>query len=315
VTAADGFRLPGRLAVLVVRDGVLPPGADESAAEADGAVLAVGTHVRTAVRELTAARQVWVAESGTAPGALAEALAPLLRPVHTVVLPASADGRDLAPRLALALRRPLLAGALQVLPHGADVLRLGGSALVELTADGPFVTTLEPGLRGAAPLPGPPEVTGIALSHGPQPVPDAVQVGVLDAADGAGDLASARRVLGAGGGLGGPGAVALLDEVGAALGMAVGATRVVTDAGWAPYERQIGTTGVGVDPDLYVAFGVSGAPHHTGGLGSPRRVISVNTDPYCPMTASADLGVVADAPAVLAELARLIRESADADAA
>ncbi len=70
---------------------------------------------------------------------------------------------------------------------------------------------------------------------------------------------------------------------------------MATDAGWTGYERQIGTTGVTIDPDLYVALGVSGAAQHTGGLGSPRHVVSVNTDPSCPMTAMADLGLVTDA--------------------
>jgi electron transfer flavoprotein alpha subunit len=98
--------------------------------------------------------------------------------------------------------------------------------------------------------------------------------------------------------------VALLERVAAALGASVGATRVVTDAGWVDHRRQIGTTGVLVDPELYVAFGVSGAAQHLGGLGRPRHVVSVNTDPACPMAAQAELGLVADAPAVLAELGR-----------
>jgi electron transfer flavoprotein alpha subunit len=69
------------------------------------------------------------------------------------------------------------------------------------------------------------------------------------------------------------------------------------------YDRQIGTTGVTVSPELYIAFGISGAAQHVGGLGAPEHVVSVNTDPSCPMTAMADLGIVADAPAVLAALA------------
>ena len=69
------------------------------------------------------------------------------------------------------------------------------------------------------------------------------------------------------------------------------------------YDRQIGTTGVTVDPELYVAFGISGAAQHVGGLGTPEHVVSVNTDPSCPMTLMADLGIVADAPSVLAALA------------
>jgi electron transfer flavoprotein alpha subunit len=125
------------------------------------------------------------------------------------------------------------------------------------------------------------------------------------------DLADATRVLGGGAGLVPRQAsdaqaralFALLTDVAAALGASAGATRVVTDAGWAPHDRQIGTTGVAVDPDLYVAFGVSGASQHTGGLGTPRHVISVNTDPSCPMTALANLGVVTDAAALLIELA------------
>jgi len=95
----------------------------------------------------------------------------------------------------------------------------------------------------------------------------------------------------------------LLADVAAELGASAGATRVVTDAGWMGYDRQIGTTGVAVSPGLYIAFGISGAVQHIGGLGTPEHVVSVNTDPSCPMTAMADLGIVADAPTVLAELA------------
>jgi electron transfer flavoprotein alpha subunit len=101
----------------------------------------------------------------------------------------------------------------------------------------------------------------------------------------------------------GAAAMRLLADVGAALEASAGATRVVTDAGWMSYDRQIGTTGVAVNPELYVAFGISGAAQHVTGLGAPEHVVSVNTDPSCPMTLMADLGIVADAPAVLAELA------------
>ena len=85
-------------------------------------------------------------------------------------------------------------------------------------------------------------------------------------------------------------------------GASVGATRVVTDRGWLGHERQIGTTGVVVEPRLYVAFGISGAVQHTSGLGDPTHVISVNTDPNCPMMQLADLAIVSDANAVLDEL-------------
>ena len=88
----------------------------------------------------------------------------------------------------------------------------------------------------------------------------------------------------------------------AATGASTGGTRVVTDWGWLPVERQIGTTGVNVDPSLYIAIGISGAVQHTAGLGSPNHVISVNSDPHCPMMGMANLAIVCDGPEFLQAL-------------
>ncbi|MGI5472186.1 mycofactocin-associated electron transfer flavoprotein alpha subunit [Streptomyces sp. CA-132043] len=304
------------LAVVQVRDGAVPPGADEVVSEAGGAVLLVGDGTRAALSGLAPAGQAWTAEfpggMRPGPGTTAAALAPLLTGVHALLLSASADGRELAPRLAHALGRPLLAGAVEVLPDGALVSRQEGRAQTRLTVREAFVTTLVAGVRGVDPPPAhgaactgerpTPLVPTELTPDWPSDIPDPRVVEVLRPGPTGDDLADAPRILGAGGGLGSPDAIALLRHVAGALGASVGATRVVTDAGWLDHERQIGTTGVAVDPDVYIAFGVSGAGQHTGGLGTPRLVISVNTDPHCPMTAMADLGIVADAPAVLAEL-------------
>jgi electron transfer flavoprotein alpha subunit len=117
------------------------------------------------------------------------------------------------------------------------------------------------------------------------------------------DLAEAPRIAGGGAGLDGAARFEQLAAVASALGAATGATRVVTDRHWVRHERQIGTTGVVVDPQLYLAFGISGAVQHTSGLGNPDHIVSVNTDPHCPMMQLADLAIVADANAVIAELA------------
>ena len=147
--------------------------------------------------------------------------------------------------------------------------------------------------------------------------PDAETEAVLAPEPATVDLAEARRIVAGGAGLitadaDGAAVMRLLADVAAELGASVGATRVVTDAGWMGYDRQIGTTGVAVSPRLYIAFGVSGAAQHIGGLGTPGHVVSVNTDLSCPMTAMADLGIVADAPAVLAELADRLGVRTDA---
>jgi electron transfer flavoprotein alpha subunit len=116
------------------------------------------------------------------------------------------------------------------------------------------------------------------------------------------DLAEAGRIVGGGAGLGSAEATAELALVADALGCSIGGTRVITDWGWLPFERQIGTTGVIVHPELYLAFGVSGAVQHVAGLGDPAHVIAVNLDASCPMMAVADLAVVTDAPALVAAL-------------
>lgn len=298
--------------MVVVRDGTAPLGADEAVAEAGGAALLIGTGTGEAARGLTALRAVRLAEAGPfAPAGWSAALAPLLRECGPIVLPGSPDGRDLAPRLAAAMDRPLLAGAVRVTATGAEVSRWNDRVTVELTVDGPFVATLNPGVRGTQPAGQPPCEWKVRLGPAFPLTRDAVPVEVLPADAVTVDLGEAPRIFGAGAGLGcgrlgGPEAVALLGKVAAALGASLGATRVVTDAGWAGHQRQIGTTGVMVAPELYVAFGVSGAAQHTSGLGAPEHVVSVNVDPFCPMTAMADLGIVADAADVLTELAALL---------
>lgn len=297
------------LAVVPVRRGAVPQGGLEAVAEAGGRALLVGDGVAEAAAAL-AGRAVEVRgwDAGDfAPGAWAAALAPLLHDTALLILPASPDGRDLAPRLAAELRRPLLAGAIAVHPDRVVVARWGSQVVEEMAIGGPIVVTLEPGVRGvdavapdgpAAPEPFEPVAPVVAA-----PVRDAEVVEVLPPDVATMDLAEAPRILGGGAGLGGPDDFALLADVASALGASTGATRVVTDAGWVGHDRQIGTTGVVVDPRLYLAFGISGAVQHTSGLGAPEHIVSVNVDPHCPMMALADLAVVADAPAVLRTLA------------
>jgi len=300
------------VAVVPVREGELSSGGLETAVEAGGRVVLVGSGARAAAPALAGhvqgAVQAWDTP-GFAPGAWADALAPLLRDAAVVVLPASPDGRDLAPRLAAVLGRPLLAGAVEIGAERVSVATWGGRVIDDIAVTGPVVVTLQPGVRGvehAAPAEGAapqvPTVEDLNLELPVGPV-DATLLEVLPPDVATMDLAEAPRILGGGAGLGGADDFVLLTDVAAALGASMGATRVVTDAGWVGHERQIGTTGVVVDPRLYVAFGISGAVQHTSGLGDPQHVVSVNLDPHCPMMALADLAVVADASAVLRALA------------
>jgi electron transfer flavoprotein alpha subunit len=322
--------LPGAhpVAVIVCRAGQPPVGADEAVAEVGGLAIVAGQGAREAAAQLTAAYRVWTVETppGLQVARLARRLARLVVDSPLVVLPASADGRDLAPRLAALLDRPLLAGATSVgvveAPVGetAEVLatltRLDNRLALPVRVPAPVVATLPPGVRSVTPVggaevielppPARPEDDGTA-----EPL-DVQVIEVLEPDAATMDLAEAPRVVAGGAGLLPPGAdeatgravFEVLADVAAALGASTGATRVVTDAGWMGFDRQIGTTGITLDPDLYLAFAISGAVQHTGGIGTPAHVVSINTDASCPMTSMATLGLVTDARALLSELAR-----------
>lgn len=291
------------IAVVPVRDGVLPLGAEETIAECDGDAILIGSGCPTAASALVAAtRRVRLAEvGGFAPAGWAAALGTLLAGEDVVLLPASPDGRDLAPHLAVALDLPLWAGATAVSPETVTISRHGGRALAVAPVDGPIVATLIPGVRSVTPGAAAERIVEeIALTV--PDLPTARQLEVLAPRGAALTLADAPRIVAGGVGLGTPEAFGLLTPLGEALDAAVGATRVVTDRGWAPHQRQIGTTGVTVAPELYLAFGISGAVQHLSGVEPPRHTVAVNLDASCPMMAAADLAVVADAPAVLAAL-------------
>ncbi|MEP7113637.1 MAG: mycofactocin-associated electron transfer flavoprotein alpha subunit [Ilumatobacteraceae bacterium] len=290
------------LAVIVVRDGVLPAGANETISECDGRAALVGSGTAAASLDLHhVARQVTTLEVGDfRPAAWADALADRLGDEQILVLPASPDGRDLAPRLAARLQRPLYAMATAVSPSRIDLVRRGASELHSFAPPSAFVATLQPGVRGVDHVDATAtiETVDVVLTDCNDPAIE--QVLPADAATI--DLSEADRIVAGGAGLDDPRRFDQLAALGTVLRASVGATRVITDRGWVGHQRQIGTTGVIVDPQVYIAFGISGAVQHTSGLGQPQHIISVNTDPYCPMMQLADLAVIADANAVLDEL-------------
>jgi len=297
------------LAVVFVRDGVVPSGGDETVAECGGRAIICGPGAAAAAATLTGLDLRAVELAGFHPGAVAAALAPLVDDDDVVVLPARPDGRDLAPRLAHVLGRRLLAGAIHVTENGASLARAGGREIHDVTVGEPFVATLVPGVRGIESPAGdpPPEVRELSvtafsvttLSDSETEVTEILPPDVTTM-----DLTEAPRIFSGGAGLDSSERFDQLVAVAAGLGASLGATRVITDRGWLPHERQIGTTGAVVSPQLYVAFGISGAVQHTAGLGDPEHVISVNTDPHCPMMQIADLAIVSDANAVVDELAK-----------
>jgi electron transfer flavoprotein alpha subunit len=312
------------IALVPVRDGVLPAGAAETIAECGGNVILAGSGTAEVMLD-GLATTVFLVELGavearrwtTALAPVVEQLAARGTPTDIVVLPHSPDGRDLAPHLAVALDRPLLAAATEVTPHRVLVARRGGMELHEQRPTGPFVATLQPSARGAVTFDGSVTVEHIevqsiqakSIEEQSHTSGDAHVVEVLPPDVRTMDLSEASRIVGGGAGLDSEARFEQLDTFAQRIGGVMGATRVITDRSWVHHNRQIGTTGVVVDPVLYLSFGVSGAVQHTSGLGHPHHIISVNTDPHCPMMSMSDLAIVADANETLGELLALTEPS------
>lgn len=297
------------LAVIVVRDGVLPAGALETISECAGRGALIGSGTAHAAGEAEpVARHLFAIELGEfRPAAYASTLAARFAGEPIIVMPASPDGRDLAPRLAVELQRPLLAVAIGVSPDRVDLVRRGGAELHTVTPPASFVATLQPGVRGVDPVDPAAVIAHVEVTTTVEGN-DPTIVAVLPADAATIDLSEAERIVAGGAGLDEARRFDQLAVLAAALRASIGATRVVTDRGWVGHERQIGTTGVAVDPQLYLAFGISGAVQHTSGLGQPEHIVSVNTDRHCPMMQLADLAVVGDANAVLDELVGLVEQ-------
>lgn len=305
------------VAVVVVRNGALPAGAEEAVAEAGGGVVLIGTDTTAASGQLSDTRSIVTVETREGrPGELAKILTHVaaVRDATGIILPASPDGRDLAPFLAHRLQRPLHASATLVRQRSVTTVRTAGRVGRELALSGPFVATLVPGIRGVSHqrsgAVGAPTVEHIDCPAEPDGTRVTVHsIEVLPPDPATMDLTEAPCIVGGGLGLATKERFDQLGRIGTRLGASLGGTRVASDAGWIPFERQIGTTGVAVKPSIYLAFGISGATQHTSGLGDPDHIICVNTDPSCPMMTMADVAILSDARGVLDALERRLTQS------
>lgn len=304
------------IAVIPVRDGVAPAGADEAICEASGQAIIIGSGTPTAAETLRSfSTHLWLVETDIHAANVVAALENINRSHDSLILPATPDGRDLAPHLAHALGRPLYAGSISISDNKVSVSRNGGLSIVDFTPHQAFVATLQIGIRGTENISSNPTITPINIASVSRPTSSVTSIAVLPPDASTMDLSEAPRIIGGGAGLESGDRFIQLQNVATALDASMGVTRVITDRGWADHERQIGTTGVVVDPDLYIAFGISGAVQHTSGLGQPEHIISVNTDAHCPMMQMADIAIVADANAVLEELAQLMHINNEVGAA
>jgi electron transfer flavoprotein alpha subunit len=185
--------------------------------------------------------------------------------------------------------RPVYAGKLL-----AGVHVTGGTQLITLRSRA-FAPAEPTGKSGDA------EWVNAAVSAGDI----ATEIVGFESSEGKVSLTDATIIVSGGRGVGGPEGFAPVQALADVLGGAMGASRAAVDAGWIPYEHQVGQTGKTVSPDLYIACGISGAIQHQAGMRTAKIIVAINKDPDAPIFKLASYGIVGDlfkvVPALTAE--------------
>ena len=233
---------------------------------------------------------------------------------RAVVLPFSAQGRDLGPRVAAALDAPIGADVTSFTASGESITvkHPGYANKVILTLEikgSPAVMSIRPSAFTPASNAKPGRVEPIQLAADPGSERVVVKE-ILEGAKGKLDLGEAPVIVSGGRGLRAAENFKLVEDLAAAFGnAAVGATRAVTDEGWRPHSDQIGQTGRQVSPQLYVAVGISGAIQHLAGMRTAKTIVAINKDPEAPIFKVADYGVVGDVFEVVPALTAAVRDA------
>lgn len=243
-----------------------------------------------------------------AAGPLAAQLAAEHEP-DVLVVGASTTGRDLAAWVAAELDTGLIADGIDLRVENGKVILTrpvyAGKLLCDVhVTEGMQVITLR---SRAFP---PAEATGaqgtaewVSPARSEEEIP--TKIVSFESSAGEVSLTDARIIASGGRGVGGPEGFAPIRELADVLGGAVGASRATVDAGWIPYDHQVGQTGKTVSPDLYIASGISGAIQHQAGMRTSKVIVAINKDPDAPIFGLAHYGIVGDlfkiVPALTAE--------------
>ena len=234
---------------------------------------------------------------------------------YAVLIPSTANGRDLAPRVAARLQVGLTGDCIGLDIDGSGRLvqfkpAFGGNIVAPiLTKTRPAMATVRPGMlqkaepdfsRKPALVPLPVDQLGESRTRVLETEINAT-VGV--------ELDSAQVVVGVGMGLGSPENLGAIRELAAALGAPLVATRRAVDAGWLPRQVQVGLTGRSIAPQLYVAVGLGGKFNHMVGVQRAGLIVAVNNNPAAEVFKQADYGIVGDWIQIIPALVRALKQA------
>lgn len=174
----------------------------------------------------------------------------------------------------------------------------------EVKADRFILSIIPNGIGVPQPEDGAADVVSIAVVNDESQV---VEVKEVDRVKGQIPLPEAELVVSAGRGLKDPGNWNLIEDLADALGASTACSKPVSDMGWRPHSEHVGQTGIAINPNLYIAIGISGAIQHLAGVSASNKIVVINTDPEAPFFKAADYGIVGDAFEVIPKLTEAVK--------
>ncbi|MEU6703683.1 electron transfer flavoprotein subunit alpha/FixB family protein [Streptomyces wuyuanensis] len=229
-----------------------------------------------------------------------------------VLVPSSAEGKEIAARLAVRIGSGIITDAVDLEAGDEGPVATQSAFAAAFTtksrvSKGTPVITVKPNSAPVEAAPAAGAVEALNVTFGDKATGTKVVSRTPRESTGRPELTEAAIVVSGGRGVNGAENFSVIEALADSLGAAVGASRAAVDAGWYPHSNQVGQTGKSVSPQLYIASGISGAIQHRAGMQTSKTIVAVNKDPEAPIFDLVDYGVVGDLFEVVPQLTEEIK--------